>query len=398
MLIELSTPGVLVVSIFALWLGATINKRSKLLHRFSFPAPVTGGVLCAVVLSLLDLAAGVDVRWDLELRDELLLVFFTGVGLSAKFSNLRRGGSLFAKLTGFVVLFLILQNALGIAVAFATGRPPMYGLVSGSIAFSGGHGTAVTWGRIAADWGYPDVLAHGLAYATVGLIVGGIMGGPVADWLIRRNNLAEPKDLHGLRGQVGSGPDAKEFALSSRRLLLTILVFSICVAAGSKINTLLDGVGFVVPGFVTAMLAGVLLTNLVDLLRVPLHDEAIELIGDVSLQLFLAMSLVSLELTHLLSAIIPLTLAVSVQAVLAVSFAVWVVFPGCGRDYDASVISAGFVGIGLGATPVGMANMEAVTKRFGPAPRALLVLPLIGAGVLDLANAIVIDTYLKFLR
>jgi ESS family glutamate:Na+ symporter len=179
--------------------------------------------------------------------------------------------------------------------------------------------------------------------------------------------------------------------------MFTFLILALCVGAGVETNALLKGVGLVVPGFLTAMLAGVLLTNLVDLVRVPLHTEGIEFIGDLSLNLFLAMSLISLDLAQLATIFAPLSAALALQVAVALAFALWVVFPGCGRDYNASVLASGFLGIGLGATPVGMANMEAVTKRFGPAPRALLILPLIGAGVLDMANALVIELYVRLL-
>jgi ESS family glutamate:Na+ symporter len=394
--IELTTSRVLVVSIFAVWLGTIVNQRVPLLRQFSIPAPVTGGVLVMIGFAAVEAIAAVDFAWHLDLRDDLLLIFFAGVGLSAKLGALRAGGSLFVRLTGYVFLFLIAQNAVGVGLAVALGNPASHGLVSGSIAFAGGHGTAITWGQIATDWGYPEALAHGLAFATIGLIGGGLLGGPFASWLIRRKQLGAPDHYRGLRGHASTAAD-DEVPLSSRKIMLTILLFALCVAAGAEANSLLVGMGLVVPGFVTAMLAGVLFTNLADAVRVPLHTEAIELMGDVSLHLFLAMSLVSLQLTQLTSAFVPLLLALTVQAALVLAFGLWVIFPGCGRDYDASVLASGFVGIGLGATPVGMANMEATTKRFGPAPRALLVLPLVGAGVLDLSNAFVIEVYLRLL-
>jgi ESS family glutamate:Na+ symporter len=394
-LIEFTAGPALAASIFAVWLGAIVNERVPALRRFSIPAPITGGVICVIAIALVKGFASVDITWELGLRDELLLVFFSGVGLSAKLGALRQGGALFGRLALYVVLFLFVQNAAGILLAIAMGNPATHGLVSGSIAFAGGHGTAISWGQIAAGWGYDDALAHGLAFATVGLIAGGLIGGPFASWIIRRNNLAKIRHFPGLRGRKRKEADENEVPLSSRKIMFTFLILALCVGAGVETNALLEGVGIVVPGFLTAMLAGVLLTNLVDLVRVPLHTDGIEFVGDLSLNLFLAMSLISLDLAQLATIFAPLSAALVLQVAVALAFALWVVFPGCGRDYNASVLASGFLGIGLGATPVGMANMEAVTKRFGPAPRALLILPLIGAGVLDIANAFVIEVYVR---
>ncbi len=397
MIVELTTPRVLVISTFALWLGAVLNKRIPLLGRLSIPAPVTGGIPVAILLTAVGATFGAEFQWDLALRDALLLVFFSAVGLSAKLSRLKQGGSLFFKLALLVIVFLFLQNLIGVGVAIALGRNPAYGLIAGSIAFSGGHGTAITWGLIAQKMGYEIALPHGLAFATLGLIAGATFGGPLASWLVKRHGLAEPVNLDGLRGVEPETPEESGAPITSRSILLTILLLSLSAATGAEINGLVSEAGLVLPGFVTAMLAGVLLTNLVDVAGLPLYENAIHLIQDVSLSLFLAMTLVALDLAQLATAIVPLGLGVTAQVCLAAAFAAFVVFRVCGKDYDAAVLSAGFVGIGLGATPVGMANMEAVTKRFGPSPRALLVLPLIGAGVLDLANAAAIETFVRLL-
>jgi ESS family glutamate:Na+ symporter len=189
-LIEFTAGPALAASIFAVWLGATVNERVPALRRFSIPAPITGGVICLIAIALVKGFASVDIAWELGLRDELLLVFFSGVGLSAKLGALRQGGALFGRLALYVVLFLFVQNAAGVLLAIAMGNPATHGLVSGSIAFAGGHGTAISWGQVATGWGYDDALAHGLAFATVGLIAGGLIGGPFAGWIIRRNNLA----------------------------------------------------------------------------------------------------------------------------------------------------------------------------------------------------------------
>ena len=180
---------VLVLSIIALAVGALLTRRIAALKRFSIPVAVTGGLLFASAFSLIEAVWGVRFDWDLSVRDTLLLVFFSGVGTSAKWSRLKGGGRVFVRLAMITVAFRVVQNLVGIGVALAVGRNPEYGLVCGSIAFAGGHGTAITWGKVAAEMGYSHILSHGIAFATFGLIAGGILGGPIAHRLIRKHNL-----------------------------------------------------------------------------------------------------------------------------------------------------------------------------------------------------------------
>ncbi len=397
MFIEIGPSRVVVVSILTLTLGYVITRYAGILRRFSIPIAVTGGVVVAVLLAVLNAAAGLEIDWDLGLRDDLLLVFFASVGLSAKMKQLRSGGGLFARLALLTVLFLVIQNAAGALGALVAGRHPSYGLVGGSISLSGGHGTAITWGAIAAEWGYPQALSHGLAFATFGLIAGGLLGGPVGSWIIRSNKLKGPAEPQQQAVDPDRDQQPREVLVSGRSVLVTLFVFAVCAGFGGEVNRLLGSVGLVLPGFVTAMLAGVLLTNLVDMLNLSLFEDVVNLAGDVSLNLFLVMSLISLDLKDLSGAAVPILAILAVQIVVAVVYARWVIFKGCGGDYDAAVIASGFVGICLGATPVAVANMGAVTNRYGPSLRAMLVLPMVGAGILDLANAFIIEGYLRLL-
>lgn len=396
MTFEMTTERVLLASIVTLFIGWSLTRRVEPLRRFSIPPAVSGGLVVAILIALVEGLSSVDLAWELELRDGLLLVFFAGVGLSAKLSRLKAGGGLFVRLALLTVVFLVLQNIIGSGIALLLGRHPAYGLVCGSMAFAGGHGTAITWGQIAGDAGYHEVLAHGLAYATFGLIAGGLVGGPFAAWLIKGQRLAVGGE--GREGGTVILPRQEAMvATTAPGLIRTIFVFAICVGVGAEINNLLSATSLVLPGFVTAMLAGAVFTNLSDRFGWKLHMPSIELASTVALSLFLSMSLISLKLSHLSSVLVPVMVVLIGQIALAVLFARFAVYRFCGRDYEAAAMSTGFLGLGLGATPVGMANMEAVNDRFGPSPKALLVVPMIGAGVLDLANAFVIQTYLWIL-
>ncbi|MBW2314362.1 MAG: sodium/glutamate symporter [Deltaproteobacteria bacterium] len=400
MAIDLQTVDVLILSILVLWTGQGITKRIDVLRRFSIPIAVTGGILASAVVAGLDLLAGVQVSFDLSVRDTLLLVFFSTIGLSAKLATLRDGGRTLAILGGVTLAFLFCQNAIGVSIASLLGANPAYGLLGGSISLAGGHGTAITWGAMAEEAGIDGATTLGLAFATFGLICGGLAGGPVGQWLISR---------HGLSGGSQSG-DASEdgpeavaadeapVSVTSQQVIRTILFLAICVAIGGHLNELLRARGTVLPGFLTAMGVGILLTNVSDARGQPVDENAVDLLGNVALHLFLAMSLMSIQLTQLAGSFGAVALVLVAQVVLAVTFATQVVFRLCGSDYDAAVIAAGYTGLGLGATPVGVANMNAVTSRFGPSAKAFLVVPLVGAFLLDILNAGVIQAYIAFFR
>ena len=398
MSIELEPVRVLVLSILVLWLGSTITARVALLRRFSIPIAVTGGILCSAVVALLASAADIRVGFDLSLRDTLLLVFFSTIGLSAKFALLKAGGRALAILGVLTLLFLILQNGVGVLLAAIMGQHWGYGLISGSVSLAGGHGTAITWGAIAAEAGFTEATTLGLAFATFGLISGGIVGGPIANHLIRRDSLTQPKLEDPSREATEQPSDVDEpYSVTSRQVIRTLLMLAICIGAGSELNERLSAQSIVLPGFLTAMGVGILLTNAADLTKNALNQQTIDLFNSVSLQLFLAMSLMSMQLLELAGAAAPVLLAHTAQIAMATAFAIFVVYRFCGRDYDAAVISAGYAGLCLGATPVGIANMNAVTSRFGPCPKAFVVVPLVGAFLLDIINAFVIQTYIRII-
>ncbi|MGI9431799.1 MAG: sodium/glutamate symporter [Myxococcota bacterium] len=390
---------VLILAIGVLGLGHTITGWFEPLRRFSIPVAVTGGVVCSLVVALLDVFGDVQVTFDLAMRDDLLLTFFATIGLSAKLGQLRQGGRLLARLGAATLVFLALQNAVGISIALLLGEPYAFGLIGGSVSLAGGHGTALTWGQMASDAGFERAIPLGMAFATFGLICGGVVGGPLATRLIRRGQLASPSGEAG--AETGATPAVEEdptLSVTSGQVIRTLLALAIAIGVGEELNRWIGDRGIVLPGFLTAMGVGILLTNLADFRREPLDTEAVTLFNQVSLHLFLAMSLMSMQLTQLAGAFGPVFVILAGQVVLAVVFASVVVFRLCGRDYDAAVIAAGYAGLGLGATPVGVANMNAVSSRFGPAPTAFLVIPLVGAFLLDIINAFVIQTYMGLMQ
>ena len=252
--------------------------------------------------------------------------------------------------------------------------------------------SAIAWGGVAEEAGLAGAAEIGIAFATFGLIAGGLIGGPIAGRLIAKHNLRGPSDEEAETVErmtvVAGNP------LGLREHLGTILVLAICVGLGNLVNQLIFAKGVLLPGFLTSLLVGVLLTNLADLLKMKLSMTPIDAAGEVSLNIFLSMSMMSMQLWTLAGALGPIMLVLIVQMLVMTVFAVFIVFNLMGRDYDACVITSGFAGLGLGATPVAIANMTAVTARFGPSPKAFLVVPLVGAFFIDLLNASVIKFFI----
>ena len=388
---ELAGADVLITSILVLFLGAWLTRRIPFLRRYSIPEAVTGGLICSSLVAVLYVFFEREIRFDMRTRDLLLLIFFSTIGLTAKMRLLAEGGKALALLVVVAAVFLVVQDLTGVLLAKLVGAHPAYGLFGGSISFAGGYGTAIAWGKVAEEAGLAQAGAVGVAFATFGLIAGGVIGGPIAERLIAR---------HGLQGDAPQ--DAKDtpedeeagaiVSLTDR--LGTLLVLALCVAIGDLMNRLLFSEGVTLPGFLTAMAVGILITNGSDLLKIPLSRPAIDSVGELSLALFLSMSLMSMQLWTLASGALALLLVLFAQMLAMTVFTVFVVFRAMGRNYDASVISAGFVGLGLGATPVGIANMRALTQKYGASPKAFLVVPLVGAFFIDIVNAIVIKLFI----
>ena len=406
-MIELHPDSVVVVrpflavtaGILVLFVGKALNRRIALLGEYNIPEPVTGGLLFAIAFWLVYLSLGYRVTFELNARDVLLVYFFTTIGINARISDLMAGGRPLIVLLFSVMLFLLLQNSVGISVAALLGRPRAMGVLAGSVSMLGGHGTAIAWApMIASRPGLENALEIGVLSATAGLVFASVVGGPLARFLVERYRLqARTKDAPDVGVHYGEPQPRIDYF----SFLHAILAIHVCGVLGILVYQWLTSAGFNLPLFVPCLLAGILLTN--GLPRVaphiawPSHTPALALIAEVSLGIFLAMSLMSMQLWSLADLAGPLLVLLVVQVVLAVLFAMFVLFPALGRTYDAAVICAGFIGFGLGATPTAMANMTAVTQRHGASHVAFLVVPLVGAFFIDLANAVVIRAFLSVL-
>jgi ESS family glutamate:Na+ symporter len=387
------------VGILVLFAGKGLNQRVRRLREFNIPEPVTGGLLFAIAFWALFLATGYRVTFDLSARDVLLVYFFTTVGINARLDVLKTGGRPLAVLVTAVVVFLVLQDTLGIALARAIGQPASVGLLAGSVSLLGGHGTAIAWAPVVAARGeIANALEIGTLCATAGLVLASLVGGPVARLLITR---------HRLEGVMGDAPEVgvdyrkSQAPIDYFSFLRALLAIHLCGVVGIPVQQGLTRAGIHLPLFLPCMMTGIVLTNLlprvVPRLEWPGRSPALALISEISLGVFLAMSLMSMQLWSLAALAGPLAVLLAAQVTLIVLFTVLVLFRALGRTYDAAVMCAGFVGFGLGATPTAMANMTAITQRHGASHMAFLVIPLVGAFFIDLLNALAIRLFVAIL-
>ena len=387
------------LGIIVLFVGKRLNDAIGFLREFSIPEPVTGGLLFSVLFWIVYAVFDLEVAFDLLLRDYLLVYFFTTIGINARVKDLVAGGKPLIILLLITVATMFAQNLTGISVAALFDMDAAMGILSGTVSLIGGHGTAIAWSpRISQEYGITGAMEIGIASATLGLILASLMGGPIAKFLINRHRLesasVEPLD-------VGISEREREKGISHLDFLDALLAIHICGIIGLILNDVLSDAGFKLPLFVSALISGIVISNLMPEnfprlsgRRWPSRSPSMALIADVALGAFLAMSLMSMQLWTLIDLALPILSILAAQFVVVAAISVLVVFRLMGRNYDAAVVSAGFGGYALGATPVAMANMSAVTIRYGASHMAFIIVPLVAAFFIDLVNALMIPFFL----
>ncbi|MBG6154318.1 ESS family glutamate:Na+ symporter [Labrenzia sp. EL_159] len=387
------------LGIIVYFLGAKLTKRFSILSSYSIPEPVSGGLAAAFCALVIVVATGRTIEYDLSVRDFLLVYFFTTVGLNARVSDLARGGPILAVMLALTLVFMLVQNGVGAAGALLFGMPSQSGVLLGTASLIGGHGTAIAWGpTIASQYGVAGAAELGIASATVGLILASILGGPIAKYLITKNSLTASDGEDADEPHEAAATDETRSAINHVEIMRCILWIHVAIVIGYSAHESLLAAGLKLPLFVPCLISGIVLSNVVPLIfrkaRAPAGTQSMDLINEFSLSVFLSMSLMSMELWTLAGSAGVLAVTMLLQAAAATVFIVLVVFRVMGRNYFAAVLSAGFAGFALGATPTAIANMKAVTQRYGPSPLAFIVLPLISAFFVDLANAFIIQWFL----
>jgi ESS family glutamate:Na+ symporter len=390
-----------------LFLGYFLQRTIPGLARLNIPAPVLGGLLAALAIVVARTNDWPVATFDTTLQRPLLVAFFTTLGFSASLALLRAGGMQVVVLLALVTGFAIVQNLVGIALALGFGLPPALGVLTGSVTLTGGPATGLAFAPLFEAAGIDSAATVAVATAMGGIVLGGLVGGPIGSLLIARHRLRGGQSEAATKPptQLSTDLPASETeplgddSLQIHTALKTVAAVLIAMWAGTAISAGITSLGVTLPEYIGAMLAAAILRNIDDRTRwLGLSHTALDLLGAVALSFFLVMALMTLDLTKLASMAGPLIVMLLVQVVLVAMFSLWPVFPLMGRDYDAAVTAGGFLGFMLGTTANAMAVMRTLVERFGAAPRAFLVAPLVGAFFLDFTNALVITAFLNFLK
>ncbi|WP_338950952.1 sodium/glutamate symporter [Fusobacterium nucleatum] len=380
-------------AIILLLLGRWIKKKVSFFEKFFIPAPVIGGTLFSIILLIGHQTETFTFTFNDDIKNLLMIAFFTTVGFSASLKILKKGGVGVALFLLAAVILVILQDIVGPVLAKALGINPLLGLAAGSIPLTGGHGTSGAFGPELEKLGATGATVVAVASATYGLIAGCLIGGPIARRLMIKNNLKPTESKEGVDNSLlGSATEVTEESLFS-----AVVYIGIAMGIGALINNMLAKAGIKFPVYLMGMVVAAIIRNILDFNQKQLPFTEIGIVGNISLSLFLSMALMSMKLWQLIDLAVPLIVILLAQTVLMAFFAYFITFNIMGRDYDAAVMSTGHCGFGLGATPNAMANMETFTTANGPSVKAFFIIPIVGSLFIDFINAGVIQTFASWI-
>jgi ESS family glutamate:Na+ symporter len=393
--VEFDLISTLLVAMVVLFLGRVLVARVPVLTRLNIPAPVVGGGLVALFLALVDGLLHVKLSFNLGLKDTLLLMFFTTVGLAADARMLVQGGPPLLVFLAISVVLIVVQNFVGIGATRLLDLHPVVGLLGGSITLVGGHGTGAAYAqRLGETMNLQGVMELTMACATGGLVIGAVLGGPLAEYLLKRYKLTASVPA-ATEIAPGSPAEAQDDAVTAQSLINTLFVILLCLAAGKMLVGLTAQTGFILPDFVFSLLIAVVIRNAATLTGTfRMSETTVDVVGNVALSLFLVMALMTMRLLDLVNLAGPLLVILAAQTATIALFAALVTFRIMGRNYDAAIMAAGQIGFGMSSTACALAIMKSVTERHGPSPIAFLIVPMVGAFFIDITNAFIIQAYL----
>ncbi len=382
--------------------GVGIRVRFGLIDRLNIPSAVVGGLVFAALVAV-SRDRWLNIHLDISAQPLFMIAFFTTIGMGASVALLRRGGPQVALFLLIATIFCGIQNGIGAGIASFFGVSPLLGVMAGSVTLVGGPATGLAFAPLFERAGLQGAEVIAIGAATFGIVCGGIAGGPVGTWLIRRYGLhasGGPRAVKEVpaadsdRGML-TAPAGHEIA----PLLRAMLAVAVVMGAGSLVSAGIESAGITLPAYIGAMVAAWVVRNLDDRTGIfRLDERAMEFIGSVSLNIFLVVALMNLSVWQLSGLALPLLVILILQAVVTSVLGAFLVYRLMGKDFDAAVMSSGFVGFALGTTANAVANMSALVRRYGPAPRAFLVVPLVGAFFIDFLNALLITAFLNWLR
>jgi len=390
---KLNPAQVLALACLGVALGAWLKRRLPLLNRLDIPVPVVGGMLYALLTLALH-GRVVNLEVDTTLRDLLMIAFMTTIGLNARLELIRQGGAALIKLLIISTIGAALQNVLGIALATALRVDPRLGILTGSVALAGGPATAAAFGGTFEKLGVQGATTVGLAAATFGIAVAGLIGAYIGASLIGRKRSAVRAEPPVIEAKA-----ATMTAAQSSNLLIAVLVIGVCIGLGNLLSMAIERQGVILPAYIGAMIVGAILRNLDDRFHFArIAQPDIDTLGRIALYIFIAMALLTLRLWEIAHLALPMLVILAAQVAFCWLMCVTICYRGMGRNYEAAVTTAGFCGFMLGITANAVACMEELVEKFGPAPQAFLVVPIVGAFLIDFTNSFLITTMINVMR
>lgn len=394
MIIEFDALQTVGLGVLAYLLGAKIKEKIRFFQKFFIPSPVIGGLIFSILVFILKKYQIMEINFDTYLQDFFMNMFFTCIGFTCSFKILKKSGLLGLKLAISIILFLFVQNFIGVGLASLLGINKLLGVAMGSVSMTGGIGSALSFGPIMEGYGAKIATEIGVAAATFGLMMGSLVGGPVANVLIRKYSL---KPRFSDKDFVKKVKDA--LVLDQKSLMTTSFLILLAAFLGTYINKLLLLTGLNFPYYVGCQFGGLVVRNICDIKNSKnLRMDEVNILGNISLALFLSIALISLNIEKIAALALPMLVIMGGQAIAMALWARFVTFNLSNKDYDAAVIAAGHCGVGLGQTPNAMANMAAVIEENGPAPIAMFVFPIVLAIAVNLTNPLIITFFINTFR
>lgn len=383
------------------FIGLQLRRRIKILDRLNIPSAVIGGLVFAGLV-LLARDRVLNFELDTAMQPTFNVAFFTTIGMGASVAVLRAGGVQVITFLLLSIFFCFVQNFLGMAVAGAFGEHPLLGVLAGSVTLVGGPATGLAFAPQFEEAGMQGAAVVAITAATFGIVCGGILGGPIGTKLIRRFNLRAGRvGGEELQAELTDRPEPLlvDVELEDTPLIRNMVVLALAMALGSILSRYIQSLGVTLPAYIGAMAVASVLRNIDDSTSwLKIDHKAMEFMGNTALNMFLVVALMNLKLWQLWDLALPLATILLLQVVAVALAAYFLSFRTMGRDYDSAVMASGFIGFVLGTTANAVANMRALVVRYGPAPRAFLVVPLVGAFFIDFANALIITLFLNWLR
>lgn len=384
----------LALAVIALLIGTFLKNRISFLTKYFIPTPVIGGLVIALIILVGYQTSLYTVNIDQTITPLLLVLFFTATGFSFSVKDLRKTGIIGLKLGILIIVLMIIQNGISPLLAMLTGIDPLLALTMGSMSLTGGPGTSAAFGPTLESIGVANATLVALSASTFGLVMGSLVGGPVANFLLKKKKVKSNENA--VEPEVNIDENTEE--LGEKSLMNSTMYLLFAMGLGTILVYFLNMTGFIWPDYVGGLFIAAIMRNVLDVMNIKINLRAINLLGAIALNLFLALTIMDLEVWNLFNLALPMIVILAIQTIIVMLFAIFIIYRVMGKNYDAVVMSSGISGVGLGSTPNAVANMEAVIEENGPSPNSMIILPVIVAVVLSATNPIVITIFINLLQ